>query len=587
MKKNWMIGAACVLALSGCSGRAAVPETTPGTSVTETTGAAETTGAETAAADAADGTFTGTGSGYGGPVEVKVEFAGGEIVDFEIISGNESSLVEKRAMPILKERVLAAQTPAVDSVSGATFTSYAVKAAIADAGSQAGLDYGQIAMNTQGPETERRDLETVQTQLLIVGGGPAGLTAAIAAKEAGVEDVILIEKLDILSGNGKFDMNFFDLINSQAMKDAGIEMTKEEFIESKKTAMDSEERKQVWADGEYELDEWLRGMGAELNQSNGGTNHMAEKDAYAGEEIQDALEAKAAELKIDIRTGTKGLDLVMEDKRVTGVKVQNKNDYYDIMADAVIIATGGFSHNKEMLAQYAPGAETVATSNQMGATGDFVPVFENNGFKLENMDTLSVFKMILKPRRDLTGAGDGFILVNETGDRFVDETSSGLPLAHTILEQPNGKVFYIYDQTLYETSYRLEKHNKLGYHVQADTLAELAEKLGIPAENLTAAVESFNQSANGEAADPFREEAFSRPFSAEGPYYGTQVESAIHMTKGGVVANEKAQVLFEDGTVVAGLYAAGEVTATTGAYSSAVVFGRISGREAAGEILGQ
>lgn len=585
MKKKFIFTAACMMVLSGCAGKTGEPAAPVETAETETTAVQETDkgGAEAQI----NGTYTGTGSGYGGEVAVQVEFKDGQIINFEIASGNETSLLEKRAMPILKERVLSAQSPVVDSVSGATFTSYAVKTAIADAGSQAGLDYGQITMDTQGPETERQELEAVKAQIVVVGGGPSGLSAAIAAKEAGVEDVILIEKLDILSGNGKFDMNFFDLINSQAMKEAGIEITKEEFIKSKETAMDSPARLQVWADGEYELDEWLRGIGAELNQSNGGTNHMAEKDAYAGEEIQDALEARAVELKVDIRTGTKGLDLMMQDGRVTGVKVQHKNDYYDIMADAVIIATGGFAHNKELLAEFAPGSETVATSNQMGATGDFVPVFEKYGFKLENMDTLSIFKMILKPRRDLTGAGDGFILVNENGDRFVDETSSGLPFAHAILAQPGGDAFYIYDQNLYETSYRLEKHNKLGYHVQADTLAELAEKLGIPADNLVAAVDSFNQSARGEADDPFRAEAFTRPFKEDGPYYGARVEAAIHMTKGGVAANEKAQVLSADGSIVDGLYAAGEVTATTGAYSASVVFGRVSGQEAAREVLGQ
>lgn len=576
MRKQLCLLAACTMALAGCSSQ-------PNNQTT----AAATTAADATAASAANGIFTGVGSGYGGEVKVDVTFENGKITDFEIVSGNETSLIQKRAMPILKDRVLEAQTPVVDSVSGATFTSFAVKKAIADAGSQAGLDFGEITMATQGPETERRDLEPVTTQLVIVGGGPAGLSSAIAAREAGVEDVIVVEKLDILSGNGKFDMNFFDMINSQAQKEAGIEITKEDFIESKKDAMDSDARKQVWADGEYELDAWLRGMGAELNQSNGGTNHMAEKDAYAGEEIQDALEAKVTELGVDVRTGTKGLDLIMDGGRVTGVKVQHKNDYYDIMADAVVVATGGFSANKDMLAKYAPGSEDVATSNQMGATGDFVPVFEKNGFKMENMDELSVFKMILRPRRDLTGAGDGFILVNAEGDRFVDETTSGLDLAHTILDQPGGKVFYIYDQNLYETSYRLEKHNKLGYHVSADTLEELAEKIGVPAENLKASVESFNKSANGEADDPFRKEGFERPFKAEGPYYAAQVESAIHMTKGGVVANEKAQVLNADDEVVEGLYAAGEVTATTGAYSTAVVFGRVSGQEAAKEILGE
>lgn len=577
MKKRICLLAAATLVLSGCSSKPADP-----TTAAETTKAAAE---ETTTAAGTATTYVGKGNGYGGAMEVEVTFDGDKIVDFEVVSGNETSLLQKRAVPVLKARVLEAQTPVVDSVSGATFTSYGIKAAIADAGLQAGNDYGEITFATQGPEEERKDLETVNTQMVIVGGGPAGLSAAISAKEAGVEDVIVIEKMDILSGNGKFDMNFFDMINSKAQKEAGIDISIEDFIESKKSAMDSPERVAAWAQGEYEVDEWLRSFGVELNQSNGGTNHMAEKDAYSGEEIQDGMEAKVAELGVDVRTGTKGLDLIMEDGKAVGVKVQHKNEYYDIMADAVIIATGGFSYNKELLAKYAPGSEDVATSNQMGATGDFVPVFEKNGFKMENMDQLSVFKMILKPRRDLTGAGDGFVLVNENGERFVDESKSGLEMAHAILDQPNGKVFYIYDQDLYETSYRLEKHNKLGYHVQADTLEELAEKIGVPAENLTATVDTFNKAINGETEDPFRAEPYDKPLNAEGPYYAAQVESAIHMTKGGVVANEKAQILNNDGTPVEGLYAAGEVTATTGAYSAAVVFGRISGQEAAKVVL--
>lgn len=578
MKRIICSAAVLALILSGCSSKPA-PETT----TAETTPAA----AESTTAAAGQTTYTGKGNGYGGAMEVEVSFDGNKITDLKVISGNETSLLEKRALPLLKERILEAQSPVVDSVSGATYTSFGIKKAVADAAKQNGMAFDDITISTQGPETERKDLEPVNTKLLIVGGGPAGLSAAISAKEAGLDDIIVIEKLDILSGNGKFDMNFFDLINSKAQKDAGITMTEEDFIAEKEGAVDSVERLTVWAKVSAQTDEWFRGMGIELNQSNGGTNHMAEKDAYAGEEIQDGLEAKVAELGIEVRTGTKGYDLIMDGSKVTGVKVQNKNDYYDIMADSVIIATGGFSYNKELLAKYAPGAETVATSNQMGATGDFVSIFEEHGMKLDHMDKLSVFKMILKPRRDLTGAGDGFVLVNENGDRFVDETKSGLDMAHTILEQPNGKVFYIYDQNLYETSYRLEKHNKLGYHMKADTLEELAEKIGVPVENLKASVESFDKSAKGEAADPFREEGSEKPFKEEGPYYAAQVESAIHMTKGGVVANEKAQVVNTSGEVVEGLYAAGEVTDTSGAYNAAVVFGKISGEEAAKKILGE
>jgi len=523
--------------------------------------------------------YEGTGRGFGGEIKLELVTEGEKMIDIKIISNSESSPVMNRAFPVIKERILEAQSPIVDSVSGATFTSFGIKAAVAEAAKGYGKEFEKVTFTTQGPQTERRGLEPVRTKLLIVGGGPAGLAAAISAKESGLDDIILIEKLDILSGNGKFDMNFFDMINSKAQHEAGITITQEEFIESKKSSTDSIERKTVWAQGASELDGWLRSFGVNLNYNYGGTNHMAESDAYAGEHIQDGMEAKLQELGVDLRTGTKGLDLIFEGDKVVGVKVQHKNDYYDILADAVILATGGFSANKELLAKYAPGAEIVETSNQMGATGDFVPVFEKNNLQLENMDVLSVFKLIIKNRRDLTGAGDGFILVNKNGERFVNEASSGLPLAHKILEQEEGKAYYIYDERLYNSAYRLKKHNALGYHEKADTLEELAEKLGINGENLLKSVDTYNRSVAGEIQDPFREKAFTEKFT--GPYYGVQVESAIHMTKGGVLANEKTQVLNTNNEVVEGLYAAGEVTSTSGAYSAAVVFGRIAGSQAA------
>ncbi len=380
-------------------------------------------------------------------------------------------------------------------------------------------------------------------------------------------------------------MNFFDLVDSEAMRRNGTVDSPADFIAEKKNALDSPERVEAWADEAAELDAWLRGMGVELNHNYGLRNHMAEVDAYAGERIQDGMEARIKELGIDVRTGTKGYDLIMDGDTVVGVKVQNKNNYYSIYADIVLMATGGFAANKELLAQYAPGGEIVATSNQMGATGDFVPVFEKYGFKMEHMDTLSVFKLINQRNRELTGAGDGFILVNADGKRFAAENSSGLPLAHAILDQPDGKVFYIYDQRLKESMYRLEKHNKLGYHTQANTLEELAQALGINGENLKTEVKAYNEAVEGKRADAFRKSPFSEKLSETGPYYGAQVESAIHMTKGGVVANEKAQVLWENGVVVKGLYAAGEVTATTAAYSGSVAFGRIAARHAVQELL--
>ncbi len=583
MKKSMSLLLTGALLLSACS--------SPETSQTEASTAEQTTQAATTAAATEpatteaqteeeglkDGTYVATGSGYGGDVEVTLTVSGGKMTGIEITGGNETGLVQKRMLPVLEERILEAQSPVVDSVSGATFTSFAVKKAVAEAAKEAGTDFGEITMATAGPQEEAKELDPVNTDLVIVGGGPAGLGAAIAASDAGLKDIIVVEKLDILGGNGKFDMNFFDLINSKAMIDAGNEMTKEDFIAEKQSSWDSPERIQAWADGEWELDEWLRGFGVELNYNYGGTNHMAEADAYAGEEILDGMEAKVKELGIDVRTGTKGYDLIVDENgKVTGVKVQNKNNTYDINAKAVIIATGGFCYNKDLLAEYAPGYEVLNTSNQMGATGDFVKVFEENGYALDHMDTMSVFANIIVPRRDLTGGADLSLEVNAEGQLMVHEGTS-LDRGKTILEQTGRSVFYITDQTGYDSFYRIRKHVGLGYYSQGETIGELAEALGIDKDQLQATVDEYNSNVP----------EGKRAFDQEGPYYGVKVEAANHMTKGGVLANENAQVLTTENEVVEGLYAAGEVTSTSGAYSAAVVFGRISGTKAAEYILGQ
>ncbi|CUP01854.1 MULTISPECIES: FAD-binding protein [Clostridium] len=533
-------------------------------------------------------TTQGVGHGYGGDIKVELVTEGKEIKDIKVLSNEETSVVFNRALPILVERIVEAQSPEVDSVSGATFTSFGVKAAVAEAMKEAGMGEYKISFDTKGPEVEKKELEEVKTQLVVVGGGPAGLSAAIEAKQNGVEDIIVIEKLDILSGNGKFDLDFVDLINSEAQKANGIEDTVEDFVKylkETKKAWDTDERILAQAEGSYELDAWLRDMGINLNYNFDTRNHMTEWDAYAGEHIQEKMEEEINRLGIEVRTGTKGLDLIMEDGKAIGVKAESKEGTYDIKADAVIVATGGFSSNKELLAKYAPGTETLQTSNQMGTTGDFIPVFEKNDIALDNMDITRVFPFINIPRRDLTGGPDGFILVNKDGERFIDETKREMTMATAIQEQPDGKVFYIYDQDLYDNTYRLQKHTKLGYHTKAETLDELAEKLGIDAENLKATVKTFNEAVEGKIEDPFREKAFTNTINENGPYYGVQVESAIHMTRGGVVANEKAEVLNNDNEVVEGLYAAGEVTSSSQAYSAAVVFGRISGEEAAKHIL--
>lgn len=586
MKKRML--ALCVTAavgISACSSGGETP-TTEAVQESETT-ATETTAAqadtEPAPEESASGTFEGKGNGFGGELQLKVTVTDGKMEDIEVVSHHESSVVFNRALPIITERILEAQSPEVDSVTGATFTSYAVKAAVAEAMKEQGTEFGEITFTTQGPAVEQVQGEDVHTQLVIVGGGPAGLGAAITAKENGLEDVLVVEKLDILSGNGKFDLNFYDVFNSEAQKANGVEDSIEKFIEDMKDAGNTPERLQVWAEGESVIDAWLRSFGVELDHNYGGRNHMKDKDNYAGEAIQDGMEAQAQKLGVEIRTGTKGTDLIFDGDKVVGVTVESKAEKYNIMADAVILATGGFSYNKDLLAKYAPGYEVLNTSNQMGATGDFVPVFEKYGFKMEHMDTIRVIPTILIPSRDLTNSGAGSVYVNGDGQRFVNERLGGLEMGTAILDQ--DMTWMVVDTKKVEDNANVRKQVKGGKFIEAATWEELADLMGVNKENFVKTIEAYNKNAEDGAEDEFGHTP-ERALLPEGPYYASKIESAVHMTKGGVSANEHAQILREDGSVVDGLYGAGEVTWQSGGYSQSVVFGRISGQEAAAYIQG-
>ena len=529
-------------------------------------------------------TYSAKGNGYHGEMTVNVTIEDGKITDVELGDNHETNVVIDRAFPVIRERILEANTADVDSVTAATFSSYAIKTAVADAMQQAGLEAPKVAMqNAEKTATERA---AENCDIVIVGGGPAGLAAAVSAKQTNADkNVILVEKLDILSGNGKFDMNFFDMINTEAQKAAGNdewvgEAGLAKFLEEKSSNGESAERIQVWANEEYNLDAWLRAMGVELNYNYGGTNHMAEDNQYSGEVIQAGLEKAAAELGVDVRVGTKGVDLVMEDGACKGVIVTNNaGETYTINAASTIITTGGFCSNKELLAEYAPGYEVFNTSNQMGTTGDFVKIFEQNGFKMENMGKMSFFSNIIVPYRDLTGGADMNLLANSEGALLPNK--SGMDRGTMIKEQPNGAAYYITDKTGYDSFYRIRKHVGLGYYAEGATLEELAEKLSINAEGLKASVEQYNADAAAGAENAQIAAVPKRALDAEGPYYGVRVEAANHMTKGGVVCNENAQVLNADDTVVPGLYAAGEVTWQAGGYSESVCFGKVAGAQAA------
>lgn len=533
-----------------------------------------------------DGTYKASAQGYDRDINIELEIADGKISDVSLLDNQETDAVIESAFPIIKERIVEANSPDVDCVSAATFSTYAVKEAVLEAMKEAGFE-GEIELTRSTGYEEDRELieaEDKETDLLIIGGGPSGLASAIDAKIEGVENVTIIEKLDILSGNGKFDMNFFDLANSKAMKDAGNEVTKKEYRERfREKSWDSDERVDAMTEGAFVLDKWLRDKGIELDYNFGGEgsmSHLRNENEYAGNHIQTKLEEKAKDLGIEILTGTKGVDLILEDDGVKGAKVEDKTSKYTIKSKATVIATGGFSMNKDLVAKYIPGAEDIPSSNQMGVTGDFITIAENNDIKLDHMDKPVIFHKMLDPRRDLTGFSmDNFIFVNENGERFIAESDSGIEYGQKMME--NRPVYFIFNEKAKDSFMRPKMQVEKGYIKEYNSVEELAaDGIGCSKDTLIQTMEDFNAAVRGEKEDAFREEAAKDELDYEGKLYCVKVTPCLHMTKGGIVANSKAQVLNASDEVIPGLFATGEVTDTSGAYTSSVIFGRISGLEA-------
>ncbi|MGL5956180.1 MAG: flavocytochrome c [Brevinema sp.] len=531
----------------------------------------------------------GMGQGFGGPITVRLTMDQDNITDLNIQTHNETPCLMDRAWPVLKERILTANTPLVDNVSGATYTSFGIKTAVAKALIVANKKAPNIALKYDNPNPETT-IDDVQTDLVIIGGGPAGLSAALTAYENGVSNIIIVEKLDILSGNGKFDKNFYDMVNSQGQRNRGIMDSADRFYEDmiNRHQGDDTNRLRVLADYSATTDAWLRTHKVTLDYVNVDTNgpddmprdHQVSEDIYAGDHLQRGLEQSLSNTSIDIRTGTEGLDLVMDGSSVKGVRVKNRDKQnYTIYAKAVLIATGGFSANKDLIAIYNKSYAQLVTSNQEKNLGDFIPLFQKYGMALKNLDIFNIFPYTIVQNRALTGSSEldvDFILINKNGVRFAKERGlSRLQFTDIMLEQPSQMAFYVFDDISRAAGPRIRAHVKKGYALEGKTLDELAQKMSVDVTVFKQSIEDYNKIIKGEVEDPFGRPVYKREFSAKGPYFAIAVRPAVHMTRGGVVVNAKGEVQSTNNTSIRGLYAAGEVTdIQDGAYMAAVALGR-------------
>lgn len=426
--------------------------------------------------------------------------------------------------------------------------------------------------------------------VLVIGGGGAGMVAAITAAEKGA-NVLLIEKMPMLGGNTLISATGITASDTALHEAAGRPFTKDEhFTKTMETGKNlaNESLVRLLVDSSNEAYEWLLTLGLEYKLHDKDNFWIIPVEGHYGANLVRAMKTemeKYPNLKVALET--KATEIIVENNAVIGAKVVDKAGKESVInSGAVILATGGLNNAPELIAEFNPAYKGIHTEmTTPGATGDGIVMARAIGAKLVDMDLFQMRPLASNGNwyREtiLTEEGKGGILVNTKGERFADETMKTWDLGSEILKQENGTAFVIFDAEMAETS-DAKKAIELGKGVQADTIEALAELIGVDAASLKSTVDAYNAKE-----DPFNRKTLGK--ITVGPFYAVKTLPSSHYTMGGVAINANAEVLNEKDEVIANLYAAGEVVG--GLYGAGrvagnntlddIVFGKIAGSNAA------
>ncbi len=617
------------------------------------------------------GTYTGSAQGQNGAVTVEVTVTADAIESIVVTdqqetpgigapltdAGNEGDT----PIAVLPARMVEAQTWSVDSVSGATITSYALRNAVKDALTQAGAVADEWKKDVEKPKA---DFTEKTYDVVIVGGGGAGLAAAISAKQQGAETVLILEKCGAVGGDTLVCGAIYNCPDEELQsagtlsdaKKAQIEsvLAKETTTEDEKALVDEVTAEwkvyqdsgrtdifdsdawytlQTYDGGDRVADlnlvkvlcynakdgyDWIKSLGMEFNSVIGqGAGSLWERTHTSTMKmgtgfISTYVNTLAGMDGVDLMTSTSGKELVTDENgAVTGVKAEdvNGNAYTFTATKGVILATGGFAANGSMIAEYntsdkwaSTDLSKVKTTNRYACSqGDGITMALGAGADLYQMEQIQLLylgnvkdgQLTKYPPRVVNGT-DQEIFINKEGKRFVQEDGRRDTICLAVLAQTDSMFYFLesadgnytdVDTALSADGFSLRSLEEQGYVYIADTLDEMAEKLGMDADTLKATVASFNESvAAGEDKDGFGRTLFSTQMT-KGPWVATPRTACLHHTMGGVHIDTSCRVLNTEGNAIKGLYAAGEITGGIhganrlggNAVVDTVVFGKLAG----------
>ena len=544
------------------------------------------------------GTYEGEGQGHAGVIKVSVIVSETEIEKIELVEFHESEFAVDPANQLL-DKILKANSGQVDGIAGASLTSKGVLDAVNDALAKAYVEGANQAIETTESEKEAVKLEDRETDIVIIGAGGAGLTAAIEATQNGAK-VIVVEKMPMVGGNTKYATGGLNAAETSVQKEKGIDDTVAIFIEDTMKGggnLNNPDLVRVLAENSAGTVDWLMSLGADLTDVGrmGGASkdrtHRPTGGAPVGQHIVDVLYAKAQDLGIEIMLESKVVEIIGDSNAVSGVVVESANGNFNINSKAVIVATGGFSANNELVVKYDPALEGYGTTNHPGATGDVLEFAKNLDVAYVDMEQIQTHPTVMPSNNYMiTEAvrGNGAILVNRNAERFVNELDTRAVVSDALLAQEGASGYLFFDQGVRESLKAIEGYYKKGFLIEGETIEAIAAELGLDAATLQATLDTYNgYVAEGTDAD-FARQDMARPVNV-GPYYAVEVAPAVHHTMGGLKINTNGEVLNNSDIVISGLYAAGEVTGGVhgnnrlggNAMADITIFGRIAGKNAA------
>lgn len=547
------------------------------------------------------GTYTGEGDGMGGKVKVSVKVDENKILEVNVLENNETQGIGDAAIDKIPLMIIEGQTLAVDAVTGATLTSNAILTAVEAALKEAGADISKLMVKSDG-ETVNDD-KTYDTEVVVVGGGAAGLSAALEAANNGA-NVILVEKLAMTGGStarsgGKVQAAGTDIQKSHGVED-NADLYYNHLMSVGENKVDPVKIRLI-ADNSLADFNWLVENGVEFSKNIeqlhekyrpirghyvSAQDGKVEQDGH-GWAITQPLEKMAKEKGVEILLETPAKKLIVDNKgTVTGIECEDpKGNKIIINATAVILATGGYDFNKELLEEYAPLVKPVYSTVAPGNVGDGLIMARDAGAKIQSGGGAVLLYLDLAARVGEVGG----LYVDTTGSRFMDETDFWFTRTKKLIDRNQMGMFYITDAKGKSDSFdTLVKDGKM---VEGSTIEELAGKLGMT--ELKSTVDRYNELAKKGVDEDFNKNSEYMKTVEEGPFYAVAFAPITSGTFGGPVTNEKGQVVAEKGGIIKGLYAAGEVAngdifyqeypGSGSSISTCIGMGRIAGRVAAEE----